>query len=297
MKTALSAAAALLALASALPAQLPPDRTYQLYVGDFLNDRVVSYDQAGNVRSTFSAPGLDGPRGVLVANSGRIYVASEHADRVFVFDARERFLFSFTDAALDGPTGMALGPSGELFVSSFHNNRICVFDLAGAFRRIVTVPGFSSPNCVAFDSAGFLYATNAFTGLVVKFDPSETFVGAFTAPAPFALQSPMSIAIRGQAPELLFVSGGLSDNICVFTTGGTFLAQLVHPDLPQPQGLAFDERGHLFATSFSLDTLVEFDDGLNWVRTITAGGLDTPRSLAFARRPLLQRLRDDFQPR
>lgn len=288
-------------LAPAAFAQLPPERTAQLYVSDFDNDRVVSYDEAMTVRSSFTGPGLNGPRGLVVGDAGTIWVASELSDLVLVFDAHERFQLAFGAAQLDGPTGMAFSPSGELYVSSYSNNRVCVFEPDGTFLRSFTLPGFSSPNCVAFDSAGFIYVTNALTDLVVKFTPAETLAGVFTAPAPFVLDSPMSIALHGEAPnEVLYISAGNSNNICLFDTAGNFLGQITHPHLPVPQGLAFDDRGHLFASSFSFNTLVEFDASGAWVRTILAGGLDAPRSLAFARLPSVpqhSRAASGLQPR
>ena len=71
-------------------------------------------------------------------------------------------------------------------------------------------------------------------------------------------------------------------NICRFDTSGNYLGQFSHPDLTGPQGIAFDERGHLFSSSFYQHKLVEFDASLNYVQTVTAGALQVPRSVAFA---------------
>ena len=64
-------------------------------------------------------------------------------------------------------------------------------------------------------------------------------------------------------------------------TDGNHLRSITHPDLTGPQGVAFDDRGHLFSASFYQDQIVEFDPGGNYVRTITDGGLDIPRSMSF----------------
>lgn len=81
--------------------------------------------------------------------------------------------------------------------------------------------------------------------------------------------------------DVLYISGGSSNNIVAFDTTGTVIREITHPDLSAPQGIAFDERGHLFSSSFSKDLMVEFDADGNYVQTITAGDLDVPRSIAF----------------
>jgi len=59
------------------------------------------------------------------------------------------------------------------------------------------------------------------------------------------------------------------------------LGVITHPDLPALQGIAFDDRGHFFSSSFSAHKIVEFDENDNYVQTITAGNLQVPRSIAF----------------
>ena len=80
---------------------------------------------------------------------------------------------------------------------------------------------------------------------------------------------------------MLYVSGGSSDNIVKFSTDGSLLGQVTHADLPAPQGIAFDERGHFFSSSFSQDTIVEFDENDAYVQTIAGDELSVPRIIAF----------------
>ena len=87
---------------------LPPAQTGNFYVSDFNNDRIVTYDASGSHLGSFTAPGLDGPRGIVVLPDGRIHVASQQTDEVFVFTADEAFDAKFGHPQLDGPTGMAI---------------------------------------------------------------------------------------------------------------------------------------------------------------------------------------------
>ena len=87
--------------------------------------------------------------------------------------------------------------------------------------------------------------------------------------------------MTGNSPNVLYVSSGNTNNIIKFDTDGNLLGEVTHPDLPAPQGIAFDERGHFFSSSFSGDTIVEFDENDAYVQTITGDELDVPRSIAF----------------
>ncbi|MCA8941405.1 MAG: NHL repeat-containing protein [Planctomycetes bacterium] len=273
--------AALASTASFAAAQLPPFETGNFYVSDFNNDRIAVYDATGAFLRSFTGPGLDGPRGIVVLDDGGIFVSSENTDAVYVFDAAEQYVSQFTDAELMGPTGLALSPSGELHVSSFQNARVCVFALDGTFQRSYTALGLGLPNCIAFDENGSIYVASVTGAQIVKFDPNEQYVASFQPSPPLTLSSPMAIA--RDACGVLHVSGGGSNNILKFTPSGTFLGEITHPNLTGPQGIAFDDRGHMWSSSFFQDKLVEFDASGNPVQVVSAGGLSVPRSIAFAR--------------
>ncbi|MCH7965742.1 MAG: T9SS type A sorting domain-containing protein [Bacteroidetes bacterium] len=89
------------------------------------------------------------------------------------------------------------------------------------------------------------------------------------------------MSIARNTNDVLYISGGSSNNIVKFDTFGNMLGVITHPDLPVPQGIAFDDRGHFFSSSFSQNKIVEFDVNDNYVQTITAGNLQVPRSIAF----------------
>ena len=80
---------------------------------------------------------------------------------------------------------------------------------------------------------------------------------------------------------MLYVAGGTSHNIVMFDTDGGYLGELTHPDLTGPQGLAFDDQGHLFSSSFFQNNIVQFAADGSYLRTITEGALSVPRSIAF----------------
>ena len=91
------------------------------------------------------------------------------------------------------------------------------------------------------------------------------------------------MGIARDADNTIYVAGGGSNNIVKFDTGGGLLGEITHPDLTGPQGVAFDDRGHLFSSSFYQHQVVEFDGDGNYVQTITDGDLSIPRSVTFVR--------------
>ena len=266
-------------LAASASAELPEQVTNELYVSDFINDRIAVFSDDAVFLRSFTAPGLDGPRGIVFREDGTFYVGSQNNNTIYHFGRDQTVINQFSHALLTAPTGAGISPAGELHVSAFFGHRICVFTLDGTFLRSYTAPSFSTPNCIAFDTAGNIYAASAGRGSVYKFDVNELFVDEFRPPAGISLTSPMSVA--RDKNDVLWVSGGSSHNLVKFALDGTYLGEVKHPDLTGPQGVAFDDRGHVFSSSFYQDTLVEFDGDGNYIRTILTGGLSIPRSIAF----------------
>ena len=84
------AAITLLVLAFGAPVEgdLPPANTGIMYVSNVRGDAVAVFDGTGAYLRSFPAPGLDGPRGIVVVPEGRLYVASQLSDQIHVFDAQ-----------------------------------------------------------------------------------------------------------------------------------------------------------------------------------------------------------------
>ena len=83
---------------------LPPERTGKFYVSNFNGDNIVVYDSAGNYLNEFTAPGLDGPRGIVFSSKNIIYIASQNSDEIFVFNHDEALINKYGHEQLDGPT-------------------------------------------------------------------------------------------------------------------------------------------------------------------------------------------------
>lgn len=75
----------------------------------------------------FPAPGgtdfLEGPCGIAVDSSGRIYVSDYYHDRVVAFSSGGSYQSSLKEVEpLDGPCGLAVDPAGDLFLNAYHRS-------------------------------------------------------------------------------------------------------------------------------------------------------------------------------
>ena len=66
---------------------LPPERTGIFLVTSFGSDSIAVFDSLGDYLRTFTAGGLDEPRGIVFAPKSKIYIASQRTDEDFVFDS------------------------------------------------------------------------------------------------------------------------------------------------------------------------------------------------------------------
>jgi DNA-binding beta-propeller fold protein YncE len=148
------------------PADVFFDSGGRLWVVDFLNHRVLRFDDAGakpnganadgvlgqpNFTSSTSATtqnGMDSPRGVFLDSSGRLWVADRDNNRVLRFDdaaakpngagadgvlGQTSFTssaFACSQSGMEYPLGVGGDPNGRLFVADNKNNRVIIFENA-----------------------------------------------------------------------------------------------------------------------------------------------------------------------
>lgn len=79
------------------------------------------------------------------------------------------------------------------------------------------------------------------------------------------------MGIARDTDDVLYVASGISNSIVNFDTEGNYMGLLQYPDLTFPQGVVFDDKGHLFSISLNQNNIVEFDAAGIYVRTITEG--------------------------
>ena len=284
MKPTLLFVSAFLFLTSELVADfpLPPSRTGHLYVSSYGSDAVFVFTPEGQPVTSFSAPSLNGPRGLAFNRRGELYCSSQLSDELIVFTPSGRYLRTLSfPGQLDGPTAAAIAPSGEIYISSYDNDRIVVLSAEEEFQREINIIGLNGPNCIAFEPDGSFYLASQLTNTIFWVSAGGDSTVEFSGGG---ILSPMGIAVRPGLGEFL-VTGGSSRNLVRFQPAGeTFAAheeQIRDPLLSGPQGVAIDDRGYIYTGSFfTSDVLSFFADG-SLINVFTADGLSRARSVAF----------------
>ncbi|MBI4585087.1 MAG: hypothetical protein HY717_13835 [Planctomycetes bacterium] len=281
----------LLARAAALADfPLPPSPAGDLYLSSSGANRVFCFTRQGIFRFSFTAPGLNSPRGLAFNRRGELYVASQNSNDIFAFKPDGAFLRRFAAPQLSGPTGIAIAPDQSIHAASFNNDQVVVFSKDEIFQQTYTASGLDGPNCVAFDGHGNLFVASQMKSSVFRFDPQLQFLGEFTGGG---LSSAMGIALW---EEKLFVSGGGSSAVGVFSLDGDFERNIRDASsIVAPQGLAFDDAGRLYASNYAAGTVAVIGPSGAVLSTFGHPGIRLARSLAFRPiPPAVTFIRGDF---
>jgi DNA-binding beta-propeller fold protein YncE len=145
-----------------------PPATFRLYVSDSQNDRVVEFDENGEMRRTWGEAGngngqFNRPYGIALDFEGRVYVADSGNNRIQVFDTTGQYLFAWGGEGSDsgqfrGPLDVAIGVNGDLStkfvaVSDNRNGRVQVFRPDGTLLKIINGLGDVRGICAMSDTA------------------------------------------------------------------------------------------------------------------------------------------------
>jgi DNA-binding beta-propeller fold protein YncE len=108
-----------------------------LYIVDFLNFRIQTFDRDGNFISKFGENGdawgnLSKPKGVAVDSEGHIYVTDAQFENVQIFDKEGRLLLMFgkpgrARGEMVLPAGIFIDAQDKIYVADSYNNRIQIF--------------------------------------------------------------------------------------------------------------------------------------------------------------------------
>ncbi len=214
---------------------------------------------SGSADGTGIAAGFNGPAGVAVDASGRLYVADtlNHTIRV----------------QCPGHCDCV-----EKIFISYNNGTIRQFDSAGVATTFAT--GLNLPKGLAVN-AGFLYVANSGANAILKFPTSGGPPSTFSTSG---LNGPYGIAVDG-AGDLLVAN--YSGSTLQKLNGGTGLPvapfPVTSPNMNGPFGVVVDTTGNFYAASHNNNTVQKFDSAGNFVSDFVpfTAGLSAPRGLAI----------------
>jgi sugar lactone lactonase YvrE len=122
------------------PSDVAVGKDHLIYVMDGVNNRVVVFDQEGNLSFTFGGKGsgnglFNAPLGITSDGQGNVYVADSGNRRVQIFSPRGQFKSLFTVTSQPGekpadPVDLALDEGRKrIYVVDNDNHRILVYSL------------------------------------------------------------------------------------------------------------------------------------------------------------------------
>jgi DNA-binding beta-propeller fold protein YncE len=218
---------------------------------------------------------LEGPCGIAVDGSGRLYVSNYYHDEIAAFGSAGDYINRALNVEpTDGPCGLAVDPSGRLYVNALHRSALR-FTLAhfpptsspenGLIAGSAATIDAEHPTGLALDPAtGDLYVDDR--TYVAEYEPSGTLIRKIGLGN---LKDGYGIAVSGFAATegFLYVPDAASATVKVFDPATSTSAPVAEIDgAGAPQGgfaslddaaVAVDDSdGHLFVTDNlqSLDT-------------------------------------------
>ena len=172
------------------------DAAGQVYVADFGNDRIQTFDGNGGPISTWGSYGsgasdLRGPSDLAFDSHGDLFVVNYYGNRVQKFDTSGNLLDGWGsggdgDGQFSGPYGIAVSGSGDIYVADTNNNRIEKFESNGTFTTKWgsggQVQNNFGPDDVVAGPDGNLWATLRYPNSVARVNPQDGSVTVFNLP-------------------------------------------------------------------------------------------------------------------
>lgn len=138
------------------PSAITFDKDGNGYVGDFSGDRILKFDNGGNITGTFgssgTAPGqFQGPAGIAISpNSGNFVVSDQFNNRIQVLDPQGKPILAFGaqgtgDGQFIQPIDLEVDKYDNIYVMDSINSRVQVFDKDGKFLTKFGEPSGGRP--------------------------------------------------------------------------------------------------------------------------------------------------------
>jgi len=256
-----------------------------VYVADTGNSRIVRFDAAGNILTTWGSRTPDGqsppapgtfvePWGVALDAQGNVYVADTWNHRIQKFDANGKFLLQWGSfgqpdsgpTGFWGPRGIAVGADGRVYLTDTGNKRVAVFDANGKFLQAFKADGdgaLDEPVGIALGTDGRVYVADTWNLRVAVFSADGQFQTSWPVQgwAGDSLDNKPYIAVDAQGR--VYVTDPEAYRVIVFSSTGAPLAVFGEPGLDEntfglPVGIASAADGTLWVVDSGNNRLEKF---------------------------------------
>jgi streptogramin lyase len=209
-----------------------------VYVADYTNNRVQTFDSTGTYLSQWGSYGQgDGqffqPFGVGIGASGDVYVTDQANHRIQEFTPAGAFVrkwgtYGSGNSQFNYPAGIAVGPDGSVYVADYGNARVQKFTAAGAYVTqwgdYGTGPGqFGAPYAIAVSAANGVYVADVNNDRITQFTEAGEFLSMWgsAGSGPGQMHQPTGL---GLGPDgNVYVGDHANDRVDAFSPGGAFL--------------------------------------------------------------------------
>ena len=184
------------------------DTDSNIYVGNFLNSRILKFDPDGVLLSVFHSSSIPvwGSISVAVDTTYNVYVADSHGglqkfapNGTLLTNCNITSLFPyFEDPQIRSfrPQGLAIDSSNNLYLSDSYNNRVFKLDSQGEVLAILATsnPSLRVPTVVTLDANDNIYVVDTGNTRVVKFGTTGSVLKTFETSNP-PLSDPTGMAV------------------------------------------------------------------------------------------------------
>jgi serine/threonine protein kinase, bacterial len=233
------------------PAAVAVDRAGNLFVADYLNNRVLKLPAGSDTQTVLPFAGLHGPAGVAVDGAGNLFVADYLNNRVLKLPAGSDTQTVLPVTDLNGPGGVAADTTGNVYVTDNYN-RVLKLSAGSNTQTDLPFTGLIMPDDVAVDGAGNVFVTDYGNKRVLKLlaGSNTQVVVPFTG-----LDEPGGLAV--DSADSTYVADDFSNRVLKLPAGSHTQIVLPFTDIREAEGVAVDSVGNVFVADYGNDRVLK----------------------------------------
>ncbi len=246
------------------PGFLALDASNNVYVIDWLNNRVVKFTAGGAYLTQWGSPGSgDGQfkylYGIAVDSGNDVYVVDSGNDRVEKFDESGGYVtqwgsFGTNIGQFYYPQGIAVDSGNNVYVTDYSSGRVEKFNGNGGYITQWGSAGsgngeFANPDGIAVDSGNNVYVVDTGNDRIEKFDDNGNYlaqwgsfgtnIGQFYYPQGIAVDSGSNVYVTDSDNDRVEKFNGNGGYIRQWGISGSGIGQF-----SGPEGIAVDRAGN-----------------------------------------------------